>query len=251
LACITLENAAGITGADLSLRLPAFAAPGPAQTSGLALGFLVASRPRAAGVAMAIASANGLPSDHTVTIHIPLTISQAAEPGMHQLTLERVQLYDSTPSPVASHIVTGTLLVTPAPLDLDADGLPDDWELTFFGNTDLTGEADTDNDGVADSGEFLAGTDPTRAESVFAIDHMTATLGQGTVELQWLGGGNHAYEIEWSDDPLGPGMNWHSVYNPTIDIDEAGARWIDDGSRTYQLPQATDRRFYRVRIRLP
>lgn len=250
-AWITVENAAGTTGADLSLRLPDFAVPGPAATPGLADGFLVASRGRPGRVDLAIASAEGLPPDQPVTFRIPLLVARAADVGTYPLTFERLQVFDSTPGPVVSQGTAGSLIVAPRSADADRDGLPDDWEMAFFGNTDATSETDFDKDGIADLGEYSAGTDPTRAESVFAIDHMTVTLGQGIVEMRWAGREDRVYQIEWSDDPVGPEMTWHPVYNPGINIDGSGAQWTDDGSRTYELPQSTTRRFYRLRTQAP
>ena len=49
--------------------------------------------------------------------------------------------------------------------DLDFDGMPDYWEILYFGNTDGLASAQSDGDGIADLGEYLAGTDPTNALS--------------------------------------------------------------------------------------
>ncbi|HVF63116.1 MAG TPA: PQQ-dependent sugar dehydrogenase [Casimicrobiaceae bacterium] len=53
------------------------------------------------------------------------------------------------------------------PVDIDSDGLPDWWEITYFGST--TGGnagADNDGDGASNLSEFLSGTDPLNAQSV-------------------------------------------------------------------------------------
>jgi|GEM_PF-4343002 hypothetical protein len=41
------------------------------------------------------------------------------------------------------------------------DGLPDDWELQFFGNLNEEGNEDPDVDGISNSGEFNDNSDPT------------------------------------------------------------------------------------------
>lgn len=45
--------------------------------------------------------------------------------------------------------------------DSDGDGLPDTWELLFFGGFGRDGSGDFDGDGFTDAEEFAAGTDPT------------------------------------------------------------------------------------------
>ena len=50
--------------------------------------------------------------------------------------------------------------------DLDNDGMPDAWEVHYWGNTTTSnGTADYDFDGLTDLGEFLAGTSPIDSDS--------------------------------------------------------------------------------------
>jgi len=56
-----------------------------------------------------------------------------------------------------SHVVH----VSPAIVDTDGDGLPDDWEIDNFGDLDEDAEGDFDSDGVSNGGEYEGGTDPT------------------------------------------------------------------------------------------
>src|SRR5262249_50901583 len=63
---------------------------------------------------------------------------------------------------------SGSVTSAPAMLfiDSDADGLPDSWELTYFGNLTNTATANFDGDGSSNLQEFLDGTNPTNSASV-------------------------------------------------------------------------------------
>src|SRR5258706_15486697 len=51
-------------------------------------------------------------------------------------------------------------------VDTDSNGLPDWWELRYFGQLTGTGpNADPDQDGLGNLSEWLAGTTPTNAAS--------------------------------------------------------------------------------------
>ena len=62
--------------------------------------------------------------------------------------------------------ISGSVTSAPAMLwiDSDRDGLPDSWELSYFGNlTSQRGGGDADSDGVSNLNEFLQGTNPTNS----------------------------------------------------------------------------------------
>ena len=65
---------------------------------------------------------------------------------------------------------TGGRLNLQRMMDTDANGLPDWWELQYFGH--LTGSdpnADADHDGMSNLAEWLAGTNPTNASSCLQL----------------------------------------------------------------------------------
>lgn len=49
--------------------------------------------------------------------------------------------------------------------DGDGDGLPDWWEIEYFGSTNGAGYGDSDNDGICDMDELQMGTDPTQNDT--------------------------------------------------------------------------------------
>ena len=115
-----------------------------------------------------------------------------------------------------------------SPADMDNDGLPDSWEIRYFGNlaqgpsddynhdgiTNLQhyqqgtnpADPDTDHDGLLNWQEQLAGTNPTNAASCLKV---TASLrsGPGTgplLVLNWPSQPGKTYRVVQAFDPLSP-----------------------------------------------
>ncbi len=112
--------------------------------------------------------------------------------------------YYVTPSPQTNVLTTNGPLVfvgTYAFPDINHNGISDLWEQQYFGRVDAVHPAttDTDRDGATDFGEFLAGTDPVRPESVL---HIIGPLLQPnrTVHFEWLGVTGHEYRLEISNN---------------------------------------------------
>jgi Tol biopolymer transport system component len=79
--------------------------------------------------------------------------------------------------------------------DSDGDGLPDDWELAYFGTLDPDGTGDFDGDGHTDLQEFLAGTDPTNAGSVLRV--LTVTSLGGNTTILWSATPGKNYQVQF------------------------------------------------------
>lgn len=63
----------------------------------------------------------------------------------------------------------------PAALDTDNDGMPDRWELYYFGTLDRDGTGDFDGDGLSDLFEFQGGGNPTLAPDAAPADRFNIT----------------------------------------------------------------------------
>ena len=86
------------------------------------------------------------------------------------------------------------------PADSDGDGLNDDWELANFGsmNSPHGGPLDDpDGDGATNAREFVAGTNPNDAASVFRITTITPAPGGLILEFNSVTG--RIYRVEWND----------------------------------------------------
>lgn len=87
--------------------------------------------------------------------------------------------------------------------DSNFDGLPDDWQKSYFGN-DLSAQPrqsisayfDFDNDGASNLSEFLAGTDPSNSASVLKL---SITIGDN-LSIQWNTVPGGSYFLEGSSN---------------------------------------------------
>jgi hypothetical protein len=121
--------------------------------------------------------------------------------------------------------------------DMDADGLPDDWELACLNTLTHNATSDPDGDGSANRSEFLAETDPLRGNSLFEV---LLARGETGVTLRFSHSANRRYAVEFSDDLSA----WTALPGaPVFELPLGIARWVDNSANSAK-------RFYRVRAEL-
>jgi len=116
------------------------------------------------------------------------------------------------------------------------DGIPDSWRLLYFGtvsNILSAANADPDGDGASNWQEFVAGTNPLDATSLFQF--LPATSAGSAFTLQWPSVVNKSYTLQYSS-ALGGG--WTTVASNMIGNGQV-LQWADS------TPSATAR-FYRA-----
>jgi len=82
--------------------------------------------------------------------------------------------------------------------DFNGNGVPDQWELQYFGATNVvTATSDHDGDGLRDVSEYLAGTDPTNRASTLIITVVTNQRTQ-SVTVKWPSVSDRIYGVRIS-----------------------------------------------------
>jgi subtilisin family serine protease len=134
---------------------------------------------------------------------------------------------------------TGGRLNLQRMVDTDGNGLPDWWELQYFGH--LTGtdpNADPDHDGMSNFAEWIAGTNPTNAASNLRIILLSATNANAVV-LGWTSVAGKTYWVERATNLL-------TGFNSTILTNINATAPVNTQTDTAILPG--NARFYRVGV---
>jgi hypothetical protein len=131
-------------------------------------------------------------------------------------------------------IATNALVTVITLADSDGDGIPDVWESAYFGSaTGGSPDDDSDGDGMRNSQEYIAGTDPTDALSYLKIEAIGAGLG---ATLTFWAVANRTYTVQFSDT-LG-GTAWQKLADGLARATDHVEIVTDSGY--------TPRRFYRL-----
>lgn len=121
--------------------------------------------------------------------------------------------------------------------DTDGDGLPDEWEITYFNNLAQTAEGDPDADGANNLSEWRAGTNPSLAASLLHIQRLEAVFSQKVV-LVWQATPGKVYRVQHTDD-VAP-ANWADLGAPVPATAETASAELGTADQNH--------RFYRVRL---
>ena len=80
-------------------------------------------------------------------------------------------------------------------------GLPDAWQIQYFGRTGIDPDDDPDRDGLSNRGEFVAGTNPTDSQSQFEVLDVGADP-LGGARVTWSSVAGRFYTVQRSGDLL-------------------------------------------------
>lgn len=135
-----------------------------------------------------------------------------------------------------------TAAYLPTGADADADGLPDSWEYSFYGDvTSALASADDDGDGKSNSEEYLSNTDPKNSASSLKVNTISQPAAD-RVEVSLITSPQRNYTLFKTND-LGSPASWKPVAGPTIGT---------DGNLTLVDTNATEQQaFYRVAVSAP
>ena len=176
------------------------------------------------------------------TPHVSGAVAFAAMNFPSETVAQRIQrvLANVDVVPGLSGLVrTGGRLNLQRMVDTDNNGLPDWWELEYFGH--LTGtdpNADPDHDGMSNLAEWVAGTNPTNAASCLRLTLLSAGNSNGIV-LSWPSVAGKTYSLERTTNLL---TGFDSILYTNI-ITTAPTNTATD---TAVLPGSA--RFYRVSV---
>ncbi|WP_411844758.1 M14 family zinc carboxypeptidase [Roseibacillus persicicus] len=122
--------------------------------------------------------------------------------------------------------------------DDDDDGLPDNWELAYGLNPYDSADAllDGDGDGLANLGEYLAGTLPDDGSSFLQIIDMN--LSDTGSHLTWTSVPGRSYRISHSD----------ALDEPFVPVVEGVVALPGETSETLPFPSEATRGFFRVEV---
>ncbi|MSU59755.1 MAG: hypothetical protein EXS35_16575 [Pedosphaera sp.] len=124
-----------------------------------------------------------------------------APPGEYILEFGDAPFYN-TPANLTNSLVSGGTLTFTGNYtftDANTNGIPDAYELAYFGNVSptRTKTTDTDGDGAPDYAEFVAGSNPTNNASKLRLTATFQPL-NNSVKISWPSGAGHGYRVHGS-----------------------------------------------------
>jgi hypothetical protein len=126
--------------------------------------------------------------------------------------------------------------------DSDGDGIPDGDELQFgsLGQVSDPSREDSDFDGLSDYEEWICGTDPLSADSLFLIQSLRQEAG-GDVTVEWPAVSGRLYRVFYSEM-----LSNGAVF---LEVPDPGNVEIEDNVGRYRPEKWTNMLFYLLDVR--
>jgi hypothetical protein len=135
-----------------------------------------------------------------------------------------------------------SLLTSGVVSDQDGDGLPDYWEAGyFFSTTGGLASADADGDGYDNLSEYIAGSSPVDANSVFRFtsEYILPATGHPPYVVEWNSIPGRVYNVYWT---------YNLIYVPPLKISDE-IPWPAN-SYTDSVDRLGNQSFYRIDVRM-
>ena len=128
--------------------------------------------------------------------------------------------------------------------DYDGDTIPDWWEQQYFRSpTGAVASADSDADSLKNEYEYIAGTDPTDRDSVFAVSDAAWT--QNAFNVSWYAITGRLYGVNYNDSfPTGPWTALDGASN--LSVVANGYYSVSDST-----VDVISNRVYQIKVKLP
>jgi hypothetical protein len=127
----------------------------------------------------------------------------------------------------------------PSTTDSVGDGIPDWWRALYFGGSGTTTNSqscatcDPDGDGMSNLQEYLAGTNPTNAASVFRLQ-LSAQASANSVTMSWPEVPGRSYQIQYKSSLTNAA--WQVLSSP----------WVVGTTGSYTASSSPPGGYYRV-----
>lgn len=179
------------------------------------------------------------PSANTLTLsNTPVTYARSATVNFQSATILAPAIATLTFGPAdRGRSERVDLQVTLPFVDTDSNGLDDNWEMAYFGHLGVDSNADPDHDGMKNSAEFKAGTNPNDPQSRFAFINVGPDP-LGGIGIRWFSVALNRYTVQRSGD-----LNFGFTNLVTAIVATPGTNYLRDATAADVGPY-----FYRLRV---
>jgi hypothetical protein len=168
-------------------------------------------------------------------------------PGRYVVTWQSIPYY-TTPQPQSIDLVTDGLIELTGNYtfpDTNGNGISDMWEQQFFGGLHpvRTCQTDADGDGFSDCSEFIAGTNPTNANSLLRLSlPVVETVGPnaGKLRFQWPVLPGRIYQLQGLSRDF---QEWNAQLSPWLRATTGTLTWH------HSVPDQGEPYVFRVEVR--
>lgn len=154
-------------------------------------------------------------------------------------------------------VVTNSMSIV-VPFDWNANGVSDGWEWSNFTNLTTSSSSDNDSDGVNNYAEYLAGTQPTNANSKFRVMDCATPVATTNHQVNVATEPGRKYTIYWAEGKLTNGISWRPFASTNTGV------WIEtnlvstshifndtEGTNTTGHAPVGGVRYYKIKVGVP